>query len=597
MPSIPGKNIIKKTLKTVIPIAGIYKMKSHTEIMYIGKAKNLQKRLSQYINTDKLPYRLQRMVAQITDIEVLYTKSENEALALEANLIKNIKPKFNIALKDDKSPVYLCITTQHNFPRIFKFRGKKTTNAKYYGPYLSTEKLNQTIVELQKLFLLRNCNDQYFRSRKRPCLLYEIKRCSAPCVGKITESAYQEKLASAKLLLAGKYNRVDSDYRSKMEYYSKNEQYEEAAIFRDKIRLLNYSRSKNIFYDLLDNILDIFIIVTDAKKHRFAIQSFTIRNGRDFGGDLEIFDMHPDFCPKEQLLKYLHIFYNQHSIPTEILANISVTYPSNQPRLKEPKYGRKKEILDFVLKNVTTHFTNSLNFSAKKQEILSDVSKIFNLEQIPNRIDVIDNSHNSGSTPISAVIVYEEQKFVKKDYRYYKIKEPDISQDDCAMMSSVIQRHYKKLPMEKLPDLLIIDGGKGQLNAVLNTLQTAQIGCIEIVAMAKDKNRKPGLETFFKKNSSPIKIPQNSPAMNFLVNLRDEAHRFVISAHRKAALKRNAVSQLDDIPGIGPSRKKDLLLYFGSLNNIKMASQQDISKVKGINQRLAKVIFQYINNL
>ena len=602
-----GIDVIKACVNNLASKPGIYKMICKSgEIIYIGKAKNLKKRVSQYANINNLPYRLKRMISLIYKIDILFTKSEIEALILEADLIKSIKPKYNIALKDDKSFPYIILDKNHDFPKIKKFRGKKNDASIFYGPFLSVDKLDKVIVELQKLFLVRNCTDYYFTTRKRPCLMYQIKRCSAPCVGKITKQDYQIQVNSLKKFLSGKSQDLISELIKEMDCMSNDMQYEEAAVIRDKIKLLNYIKSKSIFQGFSSKNIDIFIYKEDISIQKYCIKTYVIRDGHSFGDKCEFFDKNPLETVEEVIYKYIIAFYQNNYMPNEIWCNNKIKYEiikqainkqqSSPAKVLYPKNNNDKKIFNFVIDNTQEEFKKYRYNYLAKIDIFKDLMNKFDLSYIPEKIEVYDNSHNHGANPVGCVVVVGQDGFIKNEYRKYKIK-LEKCMDDYQMLREVIRRRFKNINHTNLPDLVLIDGGKGQLTSVMDEFKKLDIHNINVVAMSKGINRNSGREFFHKESKSSFQIDKNNKTLLFLQNIRDEAHRYAITTHRNLMRKNLKKSELDSIKGIGLKRRKSLFLHFNSINDLKLASEDEIAKIKGINKELAKNIFQYIHNL
>ena len=601
-----GINAIKNCSSTLASRPGIYKMiNKDDQILYIGKAKDLSKRVIQYANINNLSYRLKRMVSLIDRIEILCTKSEIEALILEADLIKSIKPKYNIALKDDKTFPYIVLDKNHEFPKLKKLRGKKNNNLIYFGPFLSVDKLDKIIIELQKLFLVRNCSDYYFSTRKRPCLMYQIKRCSAPCVSKINREDYSKSIINLNRFLAGKAQEVFSYFIKEMEDFSDKMQYEEAAIIRDKIKLLNYVQSKNIFHGFSNRNIDIFIFYEETLSQKYCIQVYIIRDGHNFGDKCHFFDRNLIESEKEILYRFIVQFYQNNAAPSEIWCNIeNIDFKIiseaigniSKSKIILPKNKDDKNILNFVIENTKESYKKYIQNYLTKIDIFQDIAKKLDLPFVPEKIEVYDNSHNHGSSPVGCVIIVGHDGFIKNEYRKYKIAD-EKCMDDYHMLREVIRRRFRNVDKNSLPDLIIIDGGKGQLSVVTEEFNSMNINNINIVAMSKGVNRNSGREFFHQNGKSSFQIDKNDKTLFFLQNIRDEAHRFAVTSHRNLMRKNSKKSELDAIQGIGEKRKKSVLLYFDSLNDLKLASEEDIAKIEGINKKLAKNIFQYIHRL
>ena len=603
-----GVNIIKKYTNTLSTKPGIYKMiDTNQEIMYIGKAKNLNKRIAQYSNFNNLPYRLQKMVSLLHSIDTLLTKSENEALILEATLIQSIQPKYNICLKDDKSFAYILLDTQHKFPKITKFRGKKSNDQTSLGPFLSINKLNIVIKELQKLFLVRNCSNYDFATRKKPCLLYQIQLCSAPCVNKISEEVYNQSVRQLKDFLVGKTRQIHTNLTKDMEDFSNKFMYEKAAKVRDKIKLLNSIQKVDVIYEAPNNNIDVFFYYEQTSLKKYCIQIYFIRNGSHFGDKYYYFDKDTIELKKEIIYKFISEFYQKNILPSEIWHNIQEINPKlilkiigcttlQQIHVKFLKTSNNNKILQPIINNIKSSFEkNSQNYSININ-ILKDLVNKFNLPYIPEIIEVYDNSHHHGSHSIGCVVVVGQNGFIKSKYRKYKMVN-EYCMDDYFILKEVIRRRFKKINYHELPDLMIIDGGKGQLSTVTNELRRLNISQINVIAMSKGINRNEGKESFHHKNQQSFQMSKNDKTLLFLQRLRDEAHRFAIAAHRNSMKKCITHSYLESIKGIGKKRKKSLLLHFETINDIKFANEEDFVKIKNINKKLARSIMEQIHHL
>lgn len=606
-----GIDVILSTIPDVPNMPGIYKMLSLSkEILYIGKAKELPKRLIQYTAIERMPNRLRLMVSLLREIEFLTTKTEAEALLLEATMIRSIKPKFNIALKDDKSFPYIVIEDDHNFPRLSKYRGLKKTSHEYYGPFADVYSLEQTIIELQKIFKVRSCSNNYFASRTRPCLLYQIKRCSGPCVNKIEQAEYANQVQQMKSFLSGKSKEVQNKLAAIMEEASKNLEYEKAAEVRDKIKLLTRAQTKNIFINLTAKNIDIFACYFNAGH--CCIQVFFIRNELNYGN-------HPYFLeidePNhfESISSFLMQFYQQHILPDEIWINTDkeqlnllssalnqINMYKNSVKILSPKQNSSAlELMSFGVENAKTALEKYLQHKLKQQNILQEVQKLFYLNNPPSRIEVYDNSHIQGQFAVGCMIVACPEGFLKKEYRVFKIRELNNHSggDDYAMLNEVLTRRLNKLSAQNYPDLMIIDGGKGHLSIADAIMKKYGIDSIKIVCMAKGIKRNAGLEFFFMKNQQPFQLAHGSNTLHYLQTLRDEAHRFAITTHRKLRAKDTFKSMVDNIPGIGPKRKKILLTIFGSYEVIKAAGINDLAQIKGIGKKFALKLYNYLHEI
>jgi len=607
-----GLDIIKNKLSNISSKPGIYQyLNSKNEIIYIGKAKNLKKRISSYKNTSSLSNRIQRMVHQINNIETITTKTEAEAFLLESNLIKKNKPKFNIVLRDDKSLPYILITTKKKWPQIIKHRGKQKKDGVYFGPYPSPGVVDKTISSLQKAFLIRSCSDSYFNGRSRACLLFQIKKCSAPCVKKIKESDYLDLSSKTILFLKGKNKKIQSELKMKMEKYSSNQLYEKAANLRDRVKALNQIQEKQSIN--ISSIGDADIISIKKKKNKACIQVFYFRGGQNLGGRY-YFPRHEENEKEENILQsFIGQYYSDKIVTKLILINKKVPEISlltnalksksgYEINIEIPLQGKKKIILKDAEKNAEKELDKKINEQANNKYFLKTIKKAFKLNRTPKSIEIYDISHISGDFAVGAMVSFNQEGFVKNKYRKfniegkYKRKEITSKSDDYSSIYEVLNRRLKKSSkLIPYPDLMIIDGGKGHLNTSLNILKNLNLEKkIELISIAKGENRNEGNENFYLKGNKLVKFKTNDKTLFFLQRLRDEAHRFAITSHKN---RRSKISKsiLDEIDGIGPNKKRDLLKYFGSSNQIKIAKLNEIEKVKGINKNIAKKIYNFFH--
>ena len=607
-----GLDIIKNKLSNISSKPGIYQyLNSKNEIIYIGKAKNLKKRISSYKNTSSLSNRIQRMVHQINNIETITTKTEAEAFLLESNLIKKNKPKFNIVLRDDKSLPYILITTKKKWPQIIKHRGKQKKDGVYFGPYPSAGVVDKTINSLQKAFLIRSCSDSYFNGRSRACLLFQIKKCSAPCVKKIKESDYLDLSSKTILFLKGKNKKIQSELKMKMEKYSSNQLYEKAANLRDRVKALNQIQEKQSIN--ISSIGDADIISIKKKKNKACIQVFYFRGGQNLGGRY-YFPRHEENEKEENILQsFIGQYYSDKIVTKLILINKKVPEISlltnalksksgYEINIEIPLKGKKKIILKDAEKNAEKELDKKINEQANNKYFLKTIKKAFKLNRTPKSIEIYDISHISGDFAVGAMVSFNQEGFVKNKYRKfniegkYKRKEITSKSDDYSSIYEVLNRRLKKSSkLIPYPDLMIIDGGKGHLNTSLNILKNLNLEKkIELISIAKGENRNEGNENFYLKGNKLVKFKTNDKTLFFLQRLRDEAHRFAITSHKN---RRSKISKsiLDEIDGIGPNKKRDLLKYFGSSNQIKIAKLNEIEKVKGINKNIAKKIYNFFH--
>jgi excinuclease ABC subunit C len=588
---------------------GIYKMiDADGKILYVGKAKELPKRVASYANYDKLTNRIKQMVSQINRIEYIITNSDAEAIILEANLIKNIKPPYNIILRDDKSFPYILFEDKHDFPRITKYRGNKSVKGTYFGPFASPTQVKTALIEIQKVFYIRPCTDSFFASRIRPCIQYDIKRCSAPCVGKITREDYKKSVSLAKDFLKGKGSEVHDKLISLMEEASKNMEYEKAANIRDRIKILNTIQAKNIFADLGDNDID---LISVAKKQDTAcIQIYFIRGGKNYGNKSYYQDNTTDISESEILEIFILQFYQNNTPPERIIvshtcANFELLRQDLSK--KAEKYvklsdnnssnGRVIDLIDFALNNANDSLNKFLKDRLKHEADLEAVAKLFGIKDRIERIEVYDNSHISGSNAIGCMIVYTNNGFAKDQYRKFNIRSTSAP-DDYEMLREVLTRRFKKLDTDQnnIPDLMLIDGGKGHLSVTMEVAEKLGYSHINTVCISKGPDRNAGREFFHTKDGKPFQLDARNKTLNFLQILRDEAHRYAIKSHRDSRSRELKHSSLELIPGIGAKRKLALLRHFGSLDAVIQASSSDLRTVRGISKAVAEKIFNYLHS-
>ena len=607
-----GLDIIKNKLASISNSPGIYQyLNSKNEIIYIGKAKNLKKRISSYKNTSSLSNRIQRMVYQINNIETITTKTEAEAFLLESNLIKKNKPKFNIVLRDDKSLPYILISLKNKWPQILKHRGKQKNIGIYFGPYPSAGSVDKTINSLQKAFLIRSCTDSYFKTRRRACLLYQIKKCSAPCVKKINERDYSDLSNQTISFLKGKNKKIQSDLNKQMEIYSSKKNYEKAASLRDRIRALNQIQEKQSIN--ISSIGDADVISIKKKNFKACVQVFYFRGGNNLGGRY-YFPRHEEGEKEENILQsFLGQYYSDKIVTKLILLNKKIPEKNllisalnkksgYKINIEIPIKGQKKIIVKNAEKNAEKELERKLNEEKSNLLYMEKIKEAFGLNKILKTIEVYDISHISGEFAVGAMISFNKDGFTKNNYRKFNIKgefkrkDTVLKGDDYSMIYEVLNRRLKKNSKKiSFPDLIIIDGGKGHLSTASNVLNSLDLEKkIELASIAKGQKRNEGNETFYLKGNKKIKFKTNDKTLFFLQRLRDEAHRFAITSHKT---RRSKISKsiLDEIEGIGPNKKRDLLKYFGSSEQIKIAQLSEIKKVKGINKNIAKKIYNFFH--
>ena len=604
-----GKKIIKQKIPNLTKSPGVYKMLGEkNEILYVGKARNIPNRLKNYIAGNHLPIRTERMLSLTKNLETTTTASESEALLLEANLIKKHKPRFNILLRDDKSFPYIFIGHKDKWPQLTKLRGKKSRDGYYFGPFASVSSANWTIKILQKVFLLRVCDDTVFKNRKRPCILYQIKRCAAPCMDYIGEKSYKNLVENAVDFISGKSHEIQKKFSEEMEKASKELDYEKAAILRDRIKALTQIQSSQKISST--NLKEADVISVFKESGKTCIQVFFFRSKQNWGNQAYFPKHDPDEKIEKILSSFIGQFYENKSVPRMIILNNDV-----EDRLLLEKAFSKREKKEITVKLAKTHDEKKLSKLAEKNakesltqkiletennsKLIDDLADKFLLKFNINLIEVYDNSHIQGSDSVGALIAFGKEGFLKKRYRKFNIKSESITSDDYGMMKEVLKRRFSRALKEEkntlaLPDLVLIDGGKGQYSVSREILNDLGLHELPIIAIAKGKNRNAGDETFFHEGKA-IKFKKNDPILFFLQRLRDEAHRFAISAHRSKRRKNLSKSLLDQISGIGRGRKRALLNHFGSAKSVESASFEDLKSVEGIEEKVAKKIHDFFH--
>ncbi len=604
-----GKEVIKKELPLIPKLPGVYRMlNSKNEILYVGKAKNLPNRLKSYISEKNHIIRTERMISQTRKIEITSTSNESEALLLEANLIKKYKPKFNILLRDDKSFPFIFIGNKDKWSQIKRHRGKKNKEGFYFGPFASAGSANWTIKMIQKIFQLRVCDDSVFKKRERPCILYQIKRCSGPCVGYIDKDEYKQSVENAIEFVSGKSRKIQKNLSNQMEKASEDLDFEKAAILRDRIKSLNIIQSSQRINEA--NLVEADVIAGYKESGKTCIQVFFYRSKQNWGNQAFFPKHDPDENIKEIINSFISQFYENKSVPKSIILShdirekILIENTLSQKENKEinisiARNGSKLKVINQALKNAKDSLNRKIYESQNNKELFNNVAKKFDLETNINLVEVYDNSHIQGTNSVGALITFGEEGFIKKRYRKFNIKIKKNEQDDYGMMREVLNRRFKRAVQEKdnyltIPDLVIIDGGKGQYSAARETLNELGLHDIPMIAIAKGKFRNSGNETFFH-NGKEFKFAKNDSTLFFLQRLRDESHRFAISAHRAKRKKGINKSLLDQIEGIGIVRKRSLLNHFGSARAVESASLDEIKSVEGVEEKVAKKIYNFFH--
>lgn len=585
---------------------GVYRMLSgQGKVLYVGKAKNLRRRLDAYAHPERQSMRIQRMISLIECIEIIETANESEAFLLENDLIKRLKPYFNILLKDDKTFPHILITNRDEWPQILKHRGARARKGEYFGPFASVSAVNETLTILEKVFLLRSCTDNVFYHRTRPCLLYQIKRCSGPCAGKIPREEYMALVNEACAFMHNKSTRIQHDLARRMEEASRELNYETAAVLRDRIRALNQVQSQS---QDLDGIKDCDVAAAYTDQGQTCIQVFFYRGGRS-GGNYAYFPANAeDRSAADVLQAFLGQFYTNHPAPKEILLNVALpeqdvvaealsAKAGYAVRLNANSRGNKKRLVDRAFMNAKEALVRRRVEAAARAGLIEQLQEFIGLPTPIRRIEVYDNSHIQGTNAVGAMIVATPDGFDKKAYRRFNIGWDIFTPgDDYGMMREVLTRRFKRgLAENCLPDVILIDGGMNQLAVALEVLEELKVPDVVAVGVAKGEDRNAGKETLFFKDRPPVNLEFDNPVLHYIQRLRDESHRFAIGSHRIKRKNATLVSALDDVGGIGSKRKRALLQHFGSVRAIREASVEDIAKVEGISFALARQLHDYLN--
>ncbi|MGA9329556.1 MAG: excinuclease ABC subunit UvrC [Bradyrhizobium sp.] len=619
-----GHAAIENAVKLAPTSPGVYRMlNGANDVLYVGKAKNVRKRLSSYARASApQPARILRMIAATVSVEIISTATETEALLLEANLIKQLRPRFNVQLRDDKSFPYILITGDHWAPQILKHRGAQSRPGQYFGPFASAGAVNRTITALQRAFLIRSCTDAFFESRTRPCLLYQIKRCAGPCTREIDFPGYTELVREARDFLSGRSRAVKQELAGEMEKASAELEFETAALYRDRLAALSAIQSQQGINPRTVEEADLFAIHQEGGYS--CVEVFFFRTGQNWGNRAYFPKAEKSFTPEEVLASFLAQFYDDKPPPklillshaieeSELIASALSIKAGHKVEVITPQRGEKKELITHALTNAREALGRKLADTATQSRLLTGLVTTLGLPQPPRRIEVYDNSHIQGTNAVGAMIVAGPDGFIKNQYRKFNIKSEGLTPgDDYAMMREVLQRRFKRLlaaPSEaeagspraddeavpQWPDLVVIDGGRGQLNAAKEIFDTLGLTQVSLLAVAKGPDRDAGRETLFMPGREAIKLEPRDPVLYFIQRLRDEAHRFVIGSHRKLRKKDIREAGLQEIPGIGPSRKRALLHHFGTLKEIERASVADLGKVPGVSAESARKIFEFFH--
>lgn len=608
-----GMAAIRETLNTLPTRPGVYRMQdSRGDVLYVGKARSLKNRVGSYVQMNRLPHRLLRMVAQTRSMTIVTTGSEAEALLLEAQLIKKFRPAYNVLLRDDKSFPFILLREDHDFPRIQKHRGAQKTKGKYFGPFASAGSVNQTLNALQKLFLLRSCTDSFFNNRSRPCLLYQIKRCSAPCVDRITKDAYAELVEDSRNFLSGKSTEVQKKLGAQMEKAAEELDFEMAALHRDRLKALTFIQGNQAVNAAGLPDADIFALA--AKGSTVCIQAFFIRGGQNWG-HRSFFPAHTTNVEIEEVFSsFLMQFYDRmpppklvlldRELPDEALLSEALgTRADYKVSVSKPQRGDRVKLLKQASRNAEEALDRRLAESSTQAKIMREMVDLLELEAVPDRIEIYDNSHIQGTNMVGGMVVAGPEGFRKNAYRKFNIKNPDTAPgDDFAMMREVLERRFARAQKEdpdrekgEWPDLVLIDGGKGQMSAAKDALAEIGVEDVNMIGVSKGPDRNAGRETFHFMDGRELNLPINSPVLFYLQRLRDEAHRFAIGAHRQKRAKTVGHSSLDDVPGIGPARKKAMLLHFGTARAVKNSSLEDLQGAPGVSATVAQKVYDYFH--
>jgi excinuclease ABC subunit C len=609
-----GIAAIKEVVKTLKPVPGVYRMlDKRGDALYVGKARSLKNRVANYTQVNGLTNRLLRMISQCRSMEIVTTNSEAEALLLEAQLVKRYRPPFNVLLRDDKSFPFILLRSEHDFPRIQKHRGARRAKGNYYGPFASAGSVNTTINALQKLFLLRSCTDSFFSRRDRPCLLYQIKRCSAPCVDRISKDDYAELTSQAKDFLAGKSGAVQADLERKMAKASEELDFETAAILRDRLRAATFIQGSQAINASGVGDADVFALA--AKGGQVGVQAFFIRGGQNWG-HRAFFPTHTKGVEEDQVLANVILqFYEEVPPPPTILVDRSLPEAAlieaalsgladKKVALSIPQRGDRRKLMEQASRNATEALDRRLAESGTKAKTLREMAEFLELDEVPQRVEVYDNSHIQGAKAVGAMVVAGPEGFIKNQYRKFNIKSAQTN-DDYGMMREVMERRFARAMKDDpdretsgeksvWPDLVLLDGGKGQMSTVRDQLAEMGIEDVPLIAIAKGPDHgREGREVFHFPDGREKMLPVNSPVLFHLQNLRDEVHRYAIGAHRAKRSKAITASPLDEIPGIGPARKRALLLHFGTASKVRAAALEDLQRAPGVSEGVAQTIWDF----
>ncbi|WP_284124789.1 excinuclease ABC subunit UvrC [Parerythrobacter aestuarii] len=609
-----GIAAIRETVKTLRPVPGVYRMlDARGDVLYVGKARALKNRVANYTQVTGLTNRTLRMISQTRGMEIVTTNSEAEALLLEAQLVKRFRPPFNVHLRDDKSFPFILLRAEHDYPRIMKHRGARRAKGNYYGPFASAGSVNTTINALQKLFLLRSCTDSFFERRDRPCLLYQIKRCSAPCVGRISAEDYASLVREAKDFLGGKSNQVQQELEAQMQQAAEDLDFETAAILRDRLRAATFIQGSQAINAQGVGDADVFALAN--RNGTIGIQSFFIRGGQNWGHRAFFPSQTKEVDDAQVLADIILQFYEEVPPPptvlvdrelpeTELIEAALSELAGRKVQLSVPQRGERRKLMQQAARNAVEALDRRLAETGTKAKLNRELAEFLELDAPPERIEIYDNSHIQGAKAVGAMVVAGPEGFLKNQYRKFNIREAQ-SNDDFAMMREVMQRRFRKLADDseegkkdshetQWPDLVLIDGGKGQMSAVRDTLEEMGIEDVPLIAIAKGPDHgREGREVFHFPDGREKTLPVNSPLLFHLQRLRDEVHRYVIGAHRAKRSRAITASPLDEIPGIGPARKRALLLHFGTASKVRAAALEDLQRAPGVSDAVARKVYDF----
>ena len=605
-----GIAAIREVQVTLKPKPGVYRMlDARGDVLYVGKARVLKNRVANYLQVERLPLRLKRMVSQTRGMTIVTTNSEAEALLLEAQLIKRFRPPYNVLLRDDKSFPFILLRTDHAYPRISKHRGARRAKGNYYGPFASAGSVNTTINALQKLFLLRSCTDSFFARRDRPCLLYQIKRCSAPCVGRIDPDGYGELVSEAKDFLGGKSSAVQAKISAQMEEAASGLDFERAAMLRDRLRAATFIQGSQAINAEGLGSADIFAVA--CLNGQFGVQAFFIRSGQNWG-HRAFFPSHTDGLSEEEVMtSFLAQFYDEVPPPrtilidrklpeADLLAEALAVAAGGKVEISVPQRGDRRRLMQQAARNAIEALERRQAESGAKAKVLRELTEFLELPEVPQRIEVYDNSHVQGANALGAMIVAGPEGFIKGQYRKWNIKTAQTN-DDFGMMREVMGRRFAQAQSEDpdrdgglWPDLVLIDGGKGQMSSAKDALEELGIEDLPLIAIAKGPHHgREGREVFHFPDGREKMLPENSPLLFHLQRLRDEVHRFAIGAHRDKRSRAITASPLDEVPGIGPARKRALLLHFGTAGGVRAAALEDLQRAPGVSAAVAQTVYDF----